>query len=44
MPSLPFVDKIKEGYQQVEPYLPDVDIGDKSIGYDLREAYGPRYY
>ena len=41
MPSLPFVDKIKEGYQQVEPYLPDVDIGDKSIGYDYERPMGP---
>ena len=39
MPS--FVDKIKEGYQQVEPYLPDVDIGDKSIGYDYERPMGP---
>ena len=41
MSSLPFVDKIKEGYQQVEPYLPDVDIGDKSIGYDYERPVGP---
>ena len=41
MSSLPFVDKIKEGYQQVEPYLPDVDIGDKSIGYDYERPMGP---
>ena len=39
MPS--FVNKIKEGYQQVEPYLPDVDIGDKSIGYDYERPMGP---
>ena len=32
--------KIKEGYQQVEPYLPDVDIGDKSIGYDYERPMG----
>ena len=36
-----FVNKIKEGYQQVEPYLPDVDIGDKSIGYDYERPMGP---
>ena len=35
------VNTIKEGYQQVEPYLPDVDIGDKSIGYDYERPMGP---
>ena len=32
---------IIKGYDKVEPYLPDVDIGDKSIGYDYERPMGP---
>jgi len=35
------VNTIKEGYQKVEPYLPDVDIGDKTINYDYERPVGP---
>ena len=29
-----YIDKMKEGYQKIEPYLPDVDFQDKSIGHE----------
>ena len=32
---------IIQGYDKIEPYLPDVDIGDKSIGYDYERPMGP---
>ena len=32
---------IIRGYDKVESYLPDVDIGDKSIGYDYERPMGP---
>ena len=32
---------IIEGYEKINPYLPDVDIGDKSIGYDYERPMGP---
>jgi hypothetical protein len=32
---------IIQGYEKIEPYLPDVDIGDKSIGYDYERPVGP---
>jgi hypothetical protein len=35
------VNTIKEGYQQVKPYLPDVDIGNKSIEYEYERPMGP---
>jgi len=32
-----YIDKMKEGYQKIEPYLPDVDWQDKSIGYEYNK-------
>ena len=32
---------IIQGYEKIEPYLPDVDIRDKSIGYDYERPVGP---
>ena len=32
---------IIEGYEKIEPYLPDVDMGNKSIGYDYERPMGP---
>jgi hypothetical protein len=37
----PIIGPVIEGYNKVEPYLPDVDIGDKSIGYDYERPVGP---
>jgi hypothetical protein len=32
---------IIESYEKIDPYLPDVDIGDKSIRYDYEKPMGP---
>ena len=29
-----YIDKMKEGYQKIEPYIPDVDWQDQSIGHE----------
>jgi len=37
----PIVNEIKEGYDKVEPYLPDVNLGDETLGYNYETPMGP---
>ena len=41
MQSSPIFGPIMEGYEKVEPYLPDVDVRNKRIGYDYERPMGP---
>ena len=35
---------IVEGYNKIEPYLPNVDLGEKRIGYDYETQMGPSIF
>ena len=37
----PIVNGIKEGYDKVEPYLPDVNLGNETLGYNYETPMGP---
>jgi hypothetical protein len=32
---------VMEGYNKIEPYLPNIDLGEKRIGYDYETPMGP---
>jgi len=41
MSNNPTVDKIKNIYNRVDPFIPDIDIDDREIGYDYEKDLGP---
>ena len=41
MSNNPTVDKIKNIYNRVDPFVPDIDIDDREIGYDYEKDLGP---
>ena len=41
MNNNPTVDKIKNIYNKVDPFIPDIDIDDREIGYDYEKELGP---
>jgi len=41
MQSSPIFGPIMQGYEKVQPYLPDVNLGDETIGYEYERPMGP---
>ena len=41
MSNNPTVDKIKNMYNKVDPFVPDINIDDREIGYDYEKDLGP---
>ena len=41
MSNNPTMDKIKNIYNRVDPFIPDIDIDDREIGYDYEKDLGP---